>query len=341
MKRLLNSSSITGSGRAASATRAAARFSVRRSSRWLSAVTSAVQPGSTTVVALASRISAGPGMRSSRRQRLAVEHRRLVLGAGGPERDRVDRLRRVAAVARRQRRLLHPLAGGGHLGDAGLDHHLALRRGEAEALAVRGGEGVQHLGMRAEGHGQEAVGAGIAQVQPPAPRRCAPGRRPAPAAPRARPPPARRAALASSAMPSAESGASTAPSRIVRLVGEAHAVGREHAGEGVDEHRLHAELVRHQAGVLAAGAAEALQGEARRVLALLDGDLLDGVRHVGRRRRAGSPRRRGAASAAGRWRRRSRAPARRSAATRRRRRAAGRPPARRSPGSAAAAPCRA
>jgi hypothetical protein len=65
------------------------------------------------------------------------------------------------------------------------------------------------------------------------------------------------------------------------LVREAHPVGGEHAGEGVDEHGFHAQLVRHQAGVLAAGAAEALQGEARRVLALLDGDLLDGVRHVG------------------------------------------------------------
>ena len=37
---------------------------MRRSSRWFCAVTSAVQPGSTTVVALASRISAGPGRRS-------------------------------------------------------------------------------------------------------------------------------------------------------------------------------------------------------------------------------------------------------------------------------------
>ena len=94
MKRLLNSSSITGSGRAASATRAAARVSVRRSSRWLSAVTSAVQPGSTTVVALASRISAGPGMRSSRRSASrsntgawcsepAVQSATVSIGAGG------------------------------------------------------------------------------------------------------------------------------------------------------------------------------------------------------------------------------------------------------------------
>ena len=39
--------------------------------------------------------------------------------------------------------------------------------------------------------------------------------------------------------------------------------------------------VGHQAGVLAAGAAEALQGEAAGVVPLLQRDLLDRVRHVG------------------------------------------------------------
>ena len=55
-----NSSSITGSGFDASASTAFARASTRRRIMWFSAVTSACQPGSTTVVAFASRISAGP-----------------------------------------------------------------------------------------------------------------------------------------------------------------------------------------------------------------------------------------------------------------------------------------
>ena len=65
------------------------------------------------------------------------------------------------------------------------------------------------------------------------------------------------------------------------LVREPHAVGGEHAGERVDEHGLHAELVGHQACMLAARAAEALQREARRVVPLLHRDLLDRIGHVG------------------------------------------------------------
>jgi hypothetical protein len=43
------------------------------------------------------------------------------------------------------------------------------------------------------------------------------------------------------------------------LVGQAHAVGRQHAGERMHEDAVHAERVGDPAGVLAAGAAEALQ----------------------------------------------------------------------------------
>ncbi len=66
-----------------------------------------------------------------------------------------------------------------------------------------------------------------------------------------------------------------------RLVGEAHAVGRQHAREGVEQHGVDAELVGHQAGVLPARAPETLQREGGRVVALLDGHLLDGLGHVG------------------------------------------------------------
>ena len=60
----------------------------------------------------------------------------------------------------------------------------------------------------------------------------------------------------------------------------ADAVGRQQAGEGVDQHRLHAERVGHQAGMLAAGAAEAVEQIAGHVVAALHRNLLDGVRHV-------------------------------------------------------------
>src|SRR3546814_7474086 len=61
-------------------------------------------------------------------------------------------------------------------------------------------------------------------------------------------------------------------------VGEAHAVGREHTGEGVQEHAGHAEGIGHQAGVLPTGTAEAVEGVLGDIVAALHGDLLDGVR---------------------------------------------------------------
>ena len=48
----------------------------------------------------------------------------------------------------------------------------------------------------------------------------------------------------------------------------------------MDQHLGHAERIRHQAGVLAAGAAEAVERVARHVVAALHRDLLDRVRHV-------------------------------------------------------------
>ncbi len=63
-------------------------------------------------------------------------------------------------------------------------------------------------------------------------------------------------------------------------IGQAHAIGREHAGEGMDVDALHAERVGDQAGMLPAGAAEAAQRVFGDVVAALDRDLLDGVRHV-------------------------------------------------------------
>ena len=63
-------------------------------------------------------------------------------------------------------------------------------------------------------------------------------------------------------------------------VGEAHAVGRQHAGERMDEHARHAERVGDEARVLAARAAEAAQRVLGDVVAALHGDVLDRVGHV-------------------------------------------------------------
>ena len=77
----------------------------------------------------------------------------------------------------------------------------------------------------------------------------------------------RAASAASVAASSAAASSSSAPrpprSRSVAQIGEAHAVGREHAGQRMDADALHAERVGDQAGMLAAGAAEAAERVAR------------------------------------------------------------------------------
>ena len=61
---------------------------------------------------------------------------------------------------------------------------------------------------------------------------------------------------------------------------QSHAVGGQQAGQRMDQHGLHAERVGDQAGVLAAGRAEAVERVLGDVVAALHRDLLDGVGHV-------------------------------------------------------------
>ena len=58
------------------------------------------------------------------------------------------------------------------------------------------------------------------------------------------------------------------------LIGEADAVGRQNASQGMDEDCVNAKLVGNEAGVLATRAAEAVQGETADVLTFLDGNML-------------------------------------------------------------------
>ena len=63
-------------------------------------------------------------------------------------------------------------------------------------------------------------------------------------------------------------------------VGEPHAVRRKHPGVGMDEDPVHGQRVGDHAGVLAAGAAEAVQRVLGDVVAPLHGDVLDRIGHV-------------------------------------------------------------
>ena len=303
-------------------TRVASR-SVRRSVMWSSGVISAVQPGSTTVVALASRISAGPAMRSpasrsvrsntgAARSWSPVKIWMVSIGGGAP------------LVARRQRRLLHRFAGRVRLHRHRLDHQRPVRRREAEARAMRSGEVGDDLLLAAQRNDQRRLGAGIAQMQIAVrgdARRIGAlrGKR-------------RRRLVRQPVGKLAQFRHGVRFERDFhrlfahhRLVGKTHAIGRQHAGKRMDEHGLHAQRIGHQAGVLTAGAAEALQREACGVVALLHRHLLDRIRHVGDGDPQEALRHLAAVCAAGRWPARSHRRVRRTSPPRHRHRAAASP----------------
>ena len=68
-------------------------------------------------------------------------------------------------------------------------------------------------------------------------------------------------------------------------VGEPHAIGRKQRRKGVDEHGRDRQRVGDVAGVLAAGAAEAIERVAGHVVAAGDRDRLDRLGHLGDRDR--------------------------------------------------------
>ena len=63
-------------------------------------------------------------------------------------------------------------------------------------------------------------------------------------------------------------------------IGKPHAIGRQHPGEWMYQHRVHAQHIGNQAGMLPAGAAKALQRIVGHIIAALHRDLLDGIGHV-------------------------------------------------------------
>ena len=121
---------------------------------------------------------------------------------------------------------------------------------------------------------------GVLEQHARARRRSRPPRRPAPAS-------SARASRSSAANGAAQSRERARRQRLFDGllahhdgVGEADAVGRQHARQRMDEHAAHAERIRDQAGVLAGRAAEAGERVLGDVVAALHGDLLDGIGHV-------------------------------------------------------------
>ncbi len=190
----------------------------------------------------------------------------------------VDRRKRGLATGGKLR-LGDRRARRDHFGRNHLDDQGALRRVEAETAAMRCGEGRKHCLERTEGHGERGIRPLVAEMERDL-----------------RGDPLRRSALGeeSGAAFGGEFGGNRLEFGHQRglegafdgtlahhpLIGEPHAVGRQHAGEGVDEDALHAERIGDQAGMLSACAAEANQGEGARVEPLAHRDLLDRVRHV-------------------------------------------------------------
>ena len=144
MNRLLNSSSSTGSGRPLpAATRVASALGAAQDH-----VVERGDLGGPAGFDHGGRVGLADQRRArdaiAGQQRGAIEHRRACVLAAGEHRDRVDRSAAPPSRARRAS-LRAPLAGSDRLDGDRLDHQRPLRRGEAEARAMRRGEVLDDL----------------------------------------------------------------------------------------------------------------------------------------------------------------------------------------------------
>ena len=230
-----------------------------------------------------------PGNQVAGAQVLAHHQRGVLPAAAGVDRHGAaprQRARRLHGVARLGRRVAS---------HHGLDRHrfndqaLALHQ-EGEALAVAsfeaGGDGGEHLRRRRRvgtlqrpTHHQRRIAALVAHMNPPVRRDGArTGLLTGQFAPRGR---SQRIELRNDLRQGV--GRQLQFHRLLAdhvLIGQAHAIGAQHAGQRVHEHTRHAQRIGHQAGVLAARAAEALQGIARHVVAARYRNFLDGIGHL-------------------------------------------------------------
>lgn len=216
---------------------------------------------------------AGPGV-------FAAEQARVAPFATAEHAHRVGRLQGACTGRQFGERLLRGVRHTQHLDGDGFGHQRLVRHQEGVALAVGGLERGAHRGDVAEGHDQSVVGAVVAQVHVAQCLDAAGGH--------ALLQQLGGAVLRQLVEPGGQFGQGiVGQDQLDRLlahhalVGQSDAIGRgQHAGQGMREHPAHAEPVGHQAGGLAAGAAEGGQHVTGHVVAALHGDLLDRVGHV-------------------------------------------------------------
>ncbi len=190
-----------------------------------------------------------------------------------------DGLRLGGPVRQLRDRIVGHVGGAHRLGRHGFDDQRLFRHHETIALPMRRGEGGRHLVERPVRDRQRRVGAVIFHVCP---------LQHADAALID----ALGAHLGSARLAKLRQGRPQSrhqrrrQRRLHRLllhrtqIGEPHPVGRQHARQRVDIYPGHAERVGHQARMLPARTAKAGERVLRHVMAALDRDLLDRVRHV-------------------------------------------------------------
>jgi hypothetical protein len=277
MNRLLKTSSITGSASVPIACWARARPHPRELDR-----AGCRQGRAPAGLDDRGRVALGDDRRAvdhrARRQRFAHEEAGLEPAPGVHAHARVRRRRGGRGDAAGAGRDM-PFTGADGLDRDRLDHQRAVGHQEGEALAIGALEGLADVGKGRAVDDQRGVGALVADVHAPVQLQAA-----------ALDPLVDQLArgigteLRESRLGSGQAGLveRLLDARLAHrdLVRQTHAVGRQHAGQRVDEHALHAQRVGHQAGMLSTRAAEALQRVLRDVVAARDRDALDRVRHV-------------------------------------------------------------
>ena len=198
----------------------------------------------------------------------AAVHAHRGVGRGRVGRRLVATRRRIEALTRANRFDRHCF-----------DHQAAAWHQEGKALPVAGLEGAADLVDAAEGQHQCGISALVAQVHLAA-QLDGRGRNALAADFVARGLPQLRQARCRGGQAGRVERQLQCGFAHRNLVGQAHAVGRQHARHRVHEDAAHAERVGHAAGMLATGAAEALQGVLGHVVAARHRDALDRVGHV-------------------------------------------------------------
>ena len=297
MNRLLNTSSSTGSAVRADRVRALRAARRARARGGCAASTSRASPARRRWSRCARAMIAGPAIASPGRRSSRSIDRRLVARAvgvdararvSGRERSRRARAELPAAYRRRvaSRRSPRPRPPRSTSGLLRHQEAVALRGSASRTRRRIAGSDVRTRDDSSVVSVPSYLRCSVRRTRDPLARR-----RPARAPRRA---PSRRARRAPRSAAASAAGVSARLDRLLPQrahVGQTHAVRRQHAGERMDEDARHAERVGDEAGVLAAGAAEAAQRVLGDVVAALHRDVLDRVGHVLDRDRAGSRRR--------------------------------------------------